>query len=102
MTKKDDALTLPKQFQNNFEKVLKTTFWTPKVTKSRMPILQKVSIFRIFLLFELFFGPSCWKKKCFPLIAKDIKKKGKKIKFPHFFFKNGKISVTHHQPPPTN
>ena len=59
---KKDALTLPKQFQNNFEKVLKTTFWTPKVTKSRMPILQKVSIFRIFLLYELFFGSLYWKK----------------------------------------
>ena len=71
----NNAQTLPKQLQNNFEKVEKTTFSTPKMAKSRMSTWQKVSIFgSIFDLRALFLA--CWyffsKKKSFPLIAKDI------------------------------
>ena len=60
---KNNAQTLPKQLQNNFEKVQKTTFLTPKMAKTRMPILQKVSIFgSIFDLRALFMALLYWKK----------------------------------------
>ena len=41
-----NAQILPIQPLNNFEKVQKTTFLTPKMAKSRMSIWRKVSIFR--------------------------------------------------------
>ena len=42
---KNNAQTLPKQLQNNFEKDQKMTFSTPKMAKTRMSICLKVSIF---------------------------------------------------------
>ena len=38
---KNKAQTLPKQLQNNFEKVQNTTFSTPHVCKTRVPIWQE-------------------------------------------------------------
>ena len=38
--------TLSKQLENNFEKVKKSTFLTPKMVKTRVSSLQKLSIFR--------------------------------------------------------
>ena len=37
----NNALTLPKQLKNNFEKVQKSTFSTPKMDKTRMSIWPK-------------------------------------------------------------
>ena len=52
---KNNAQTLPKLLQNNFEKVEKTDFLTPKMAKSRMSNLPKVSVFwSIFGLRALF------------------------------------------------
>ena len=42
---KNNAQTTSKQLQTNFQKVQKTTFLAPKMVKSRVPILTKVSIF---------------------------------------------------------
>ena len=44
---KKNAQTLPKQLQNNFEKVQKSTFLTPKMAKTRVSIWPKVSIFAL-------------------------------------------------------
>ena len=41
----NNAQTLPKQLQNNLEKVKKSTFLTPKMVKTRVSIWPKVSIF---------------------------------------------------------
>ena len=41
----NNAQTFPKQLQNNFEKVQKTIFSTPKMAKTRMSTWPKVSIF---------------------------------------------------------
>ena len=38
---KNNAQTLPEQLQNNFEKVEKTTFLTPKMVKTRVSTLAK-------------------------------------------------------------
>ena len=68
-------------FPKNLEKGQNyTTFSTPKMNKTRMSILQKVPIFGcIFALRALFLALLYWKKKSFPLIAKHIWKKKKKI-----------------------
>ena len=51
----NNALTPPKQLQNNFKKVQNTIFWTPKMAKTRMSTWPKVSIFgSIFGLRALF------------------------------------------------
>ena len=42
---KNNAQTTSEQLQTNFQKVKKTTFLAPKMAKSRVPILTKVSIF---------------------------------------------------------
>merc|ERR1712212_549929 len=42
---KNNAQTTSEHLQNNFQKVQKTTFLAPKMVKSRVPILAKVSIF---------------------------------------------------------
>ena len=42
---KNNASITSEQLQNNFQKVQKTTFLAPKMVKSRVPILEKVSIF---------------------------------------------------------
>jgi len=42
---KNNAQTTSEQLQTNFQKVQKTTFLAPKMVKSRVPILAKVSIF---------------------------------------------------------
>ena len=42
---KNNSQTTSEQLQNNFQKVQKTTFFAPKMVKSRVPILAKVSIF---------------------------------------------------------
>ena len=42
---KNNALTTSEQLQTNFQKVQKTTFLALKMAKSRVPILEKVSIF---------------------------------------------------------
>ena len=78
---KSYGLTLPKQLQNNFEKVQKMTFSTPKMAKSGMSIWPKVSIFgSIIDLYELYFRLVGDEKKLksFALIAKHIQKKKKK------------------------
>ena len=55
---KNNAQTLPKQLQNNFEKVQKTTFLTPKIVKIWMSTSPKVSIFEpIFDLRALILPP---------------------------------------------
>ena len=55
----NNAQTLPKQLQYNFEKVQKTTFSTPKMAKTWVSTWQKVSIFgSIFDLRALFLA--CW------------------------------------------
>ena len=46
---KTDAPTTSEQLQNNLQKVQKTTFLAPKMVKSRVPILAKVSIFEYIL-----------------------------------------------------
>ena len=46
---KNNSQTTSEQLQNNFQKVQKTTFFAPKMVKSRVPILAKVSIFGCFL-----------------------------------------------------
>ena len=38
---KNNALTIPEQLQNNFQKVQKTTFLTPKMVKTRVSTLAK-------------------------------------------------------------
>ena len=49
-------------FSKNFENGQNTTFSTPKMAKTRMPILQKVSIFMsIFALRALFMALLYWK-----------------------------------------
>ena len=42
---KNNALTLPKQLQNNFEKVQKMTFSTPKMVKNHPQNYQNEPIF---------------------------------------------------------
>ena len=67
----NNALTLPKQLQNNFEKVQKTIFLTPKMVKSRFSTWQKVSIFRpIFDLRALKLSHRC--QKNFEKVQKTI------------------------------
>ena len=46
---KNNANTTSEQPQTNFKKVQKTTFLAPKMVKSRVPILEKVSIFECIL-----------------------------------------------------
>ena len=69
-----NAYTLPKQLQKNFEKIQNTTFWTPKMAKSRMSTWQKVSLFKSISIYEHLFCliDTNNKKKSFPLIAKHI------------------------------
>ena len=44
---KNKAQTLPKQLQNNFEKVQKTIFWTPKMVKNDLDkFMSLTSLFR--------------------------------------------------------
>ena len=43
----NNAQTLPKQLQNNFEKVQKMTFWTPKMVKNDPSEQSKMNIFLI-------------------------------------------------------
>ena len=56
---KNNAQTLRKQLQKNFEKVLKTSFLIPKIPNTRVSTWQKVSILdSIFDLRALFLA--CW------------------------------------------
>ena len=76
---KADQAENPKRLLNNFEKVQKTTFLTPKFVKMRVSTWQKVSIFRsIFTLQALFLA--CWNWKSWNL-SPDSKNDWKKIEF---------------------
>ena len=77
----NNAQTLPKQLQNNFEKVQKTVFSTPKMAKSWMSTWPKVSILGPFSGFELYFwlvGDEKNNKIFPPYNLNDLKKKEKK------------------------
>ena len=50
-----NAQTLPKQLQNNLEKLQKTSFSTANMTKTRPSTSQKVPILRPFSIYELYF-----------------------------------------------
>ena len=74
------ALTLPKQLKNNFEKVQKSTFSTPKMDKTRMSIWPKSVDFWVHCRpRSSTLGLLVMKKKLksFALIAKHIQKKNK-------------------------
>ena len=77
----NNAQTLPEQLHNNFEKVQKTIFSSPKMAKSCMSTLPKLSIFgSIFGLRALFLADWYWKKiKIVPHDSlRHLKKKKKK------------------------
>ena len=48
---KNNAKTLPKQLQNNFEKGQNTTFSTSKIAKTRMPFLKKCRFTGLFSIY---------------------------------------------------
>ena len=81
---KNNAQTLRKQLQNNFEKVQKTSFLIPKIPKTRVSTWQKVSILgSIFDLRALFL--TCWSwKKIIIVPPENIFEKNAK-KNSHFF-----------------
>ena len=98
----NNAWILPKQLQNNFEKVQKTTFSTLKTAKTRVSIwLKNVNFCIYFRSTSYTFALLVRKKmKSIPLIAKDIEKKKKKNpSFSHLKNFIGKYAQPSARPP---